>query len=156
MRAIVVSVMFVFSLAGCQSKETPMDIEQLRDFGARYAEAWCSQVPSSVAAFYEENGSLTINDGDPSIGRAAITEAARGFMDAFPDMIVTMDEINLGEHHAIFRWTLDGTNTGPGCSGNVVHISGYEEWTISENGLIAESRGHFDEAEYNRQLNSEG
>ena len=156
MRAIVVSVMLVFAVTGCQSKEAPMDIEQLKDPGARYAAAWCSQDPTSVAAFYEENGSLTINDGDPSIGRAAITEAARGFMDAFPDMIVTMDEINLGEHHAIFRWTLAGTNTGPGGSGNVVHISGYEEWAISQNNLIAESQGHFDEADYNRQLNTDG
>ncbi len=156
MRAIMVSVMSVLALAGCQSKEGPMDIEQLREFGARYAAAWCSQDPSSVAAFYEKNGSLTINGGDPSVGRAAITEAARGFMEAFPDLVVAMDEIGIEGGHAVFRWTLDGTSTGPGGSGNAVHISGYEEWTLSENGLIAESRGHFDEADYNRQLDSEG
>jgi hypothetical protein len=33
-----------------------------------------------------------------------------------------------------------------------VRISGYEEWTFGEDGLIATSQGHFDEAEYNRQL----
>lgn len=156
MRQILVATMVVFSLAGCQSKEMQMDSAQLRDFGARYAAAWCSQDPSSVAAFFEESGSLTINDGTPSTGRPAITEAARGFMDAFPDLVVTMDEIRFEGGHAIFRWTLDGTNTGPGGSGNVVKISGYEEWTISESGLIAKSKGHFDEADYNRQLNSRG
>jgi hypothetical protein len=155
MRAIVVSIMSVIAVAGCQAKEKSMDIDQLRSFGARYAEAWCSQVPSSVAAFYEKDGSLTINGGDPSIGRAAITEAARGFMEAFPDLVVAMDEIGIEGDHAVFRWTLDGTSTGPGGSGNAVHISGYEEWTLSENGLIAESRGHFDEADYNRQLTPE-
>jgi len=29
---------------------------------------------------------------------------------------------------------------------------GYEEWTIGADGLIAKSLGHFDEAEYKRQL----
>jgi hypothetical protein len=33
-----------------------------------------------------------------------------------------------------------------------VRISGYEEWTISADGLIAESFRHYDEAEYERQL----
>lgn len=33
-----------------------------------------------------------------------------------------------------------------------VRISGCEEWRIGAEGLIAASRGHFDEAEYQRQL----
>jgi hypothetical protein len=47
---------------------------------------------------------------------------------------------------------LTGTNTGPGGTGNSVLISGYELWKIENDGLIAESRGHFDVAEYERQL----
>jgi hypothetical protein len=31
-------------------------------------------------------------------------------------------------------------------------ISGYELWNIDNDGLIAESKGHFDTAEYERQL----
>ena len=54
--------------------------------------------------------------------------------------------------HAVYRWTLTGTNTGPGGTGKAVRISGYEEWTFSADGLIAASQGHFDEAEYLRQL----
>jgi hypothetical protein len=45
-----------------------------------------------------------------------------------------------------------GTNTGPGGTGNRVRISGFEEWRIGDDGLIAESQGHFDQAEYDRQL----
>jgi hypothetical protein len=48
--------------------------------------------------------------------------------------------------------TLTGTNTGPGGTGKAVRISGYEEWTLGADGLIATSLGHFDEAEYQRQL----
>ena len=129
-----------------------MDASRLKAFATRYTAAWCSQNPASVAAFYAEHGSLTINGGEPSVGRAAITAAAKGFMTAFPDMIVTMDDVSLGQGQAIFRWTLTGTNSGPGGTGKAVHISGYEEWTFGPDGLIAESKGNFDEVEYQRQL----
>ena len=129
-----------------------MDTAQLNAFGTRYAAAWCSQNAASVAAFFAENGSLEINDGAPAVGRAAITAAAQGFMTAFPDMVVTMDGVTHDGDRAVFHWTLIGTNTGPGGGGRPVRISGYEEWTIGPDGLVADSKGHFDEADYNRQL----
>jgi predicted ester cyclase len=53
---------------------------------------------------------------------------------------------------AVFHWTLTGTNAAPGGSGKRVRISGYELWKIGNDGLIAQSKGHFDSAEYERQL----
>ena len=126
--------------------------DQVRDFARRYTEAWCSQDPASVAENYAPEGSLTINDGPPSVGRAAITEAARSFMDALPDMRVEMDDLVAKDGGAEYHWTCTGTNTGPGGTGNRVRFSGYEEWTIGDDGLIAASLGHFDEAEYAHQL----
>ena len=134
-----------------------MSPESLHEFATKYTEAWCSQDPSRVAGFFAERGSLKINEAPPAVGQAAITSDARAFMDAFPDMVVRMDEVNIVNiegDRAIFRWTLIGTNTGPGGTGMPVQISGYEEWMIGPDGLIAESKGHFDEAEYNRQLKS--
>lgn len=131
-----------------------MDAAQLEELGTRYTAAWCSQNAASVAAFFAEGGSLKINDGTPSVGRTAITAAAQGFMTAFPDMVVTMNGISLHRDQAVYRWTLTGTNTGPGGTGNAVRISGYEEWTIGADGLIAESKGHFDETDYQRQLDA--
>lgn len=125
---------------------------RLRDFATQYTAAWCSQNAASVASFFADNGSLTINDREPSVGRAAITAAAQGFMSAFPDMVVTMDDASGDGGSAVYRWTLTGTNTGPGGTGKTVRISGFEEWTIGADGLIVESLGHFDEAEYQRQL----
>jgi len=90
--------------------------------------------------------------GPPSVGRTAITAAAQGFMTAFPDMVVTMDGISVEADQVIYRWTMTGRNTGPGGTRKTVRISGYEEWTIGPDGLILESKGHFDEAEYNSQL----
>jgi uncharacterized protein (TIGR02246 family) len=126
--------------------------DELRKFAEAYAEAWCSQNPESVAAFFAENGSLSVNDGPPAVGRAAIAREAQAFMTTFPDMIVTMDKVVHDEEGTKFHWTVTGTNTGPGGTGNKVRISGYELWKIDKDGLIGESQGHFDSAEYERQL----
>jgi hypothetical protein len=109
-----------------------------------------------VATYYAPDGSLTINDGRPSVGRAAITEAGRSFIVAFPDMQVLMDDVACKGEHAEYHWTLVGTSTGPGGAGRRVRISGYEEWTIGDDALVAASVGHFDEADYERQLQQEG
>jgi|ERR1700674_488525 len=127
-------------------------MSELNDFASRYAKAWCSQDPESVAAFFAEDGSLSVNDGTPAVGRLAIAKEARGFMKTFPDLVVTMDEVSRESDGTKFHWTLTGTNTGPGGTRKRVRISGYELWKIDNDGLIAESRGNFDSAEYERQL----
>ena len=126
--------------------------DTLRDVATRYTAAWCSQDPARVAAFFSPDGSLKVNDSAPAVGRAAITDVARGFMTAFPDMQVLMDDVSGDGRAAIYRWTLVGTNTGPGGSGRAVRISGFEEWRLDADGLIAESLGHFDAVDYQRQL----
>lgn len=143
----------LLALTHCKPRDKDMDAAALQDFATRYTAAWCSQHPESVAAFFEETGSLTINDGRPSVGRAEITAAAAGFMTAFPDLVVRMDTLEgIFGVGAIYRWTLTGTSTGPGGSGRPVTISGYEEWTFGDKGLIATSHGHFDADEYARQV----
>ncbi len=127
-------------------------MSELAEFATRYATAWCSQNPESVAAFFAERGSISINDGSPAVGRAAIAKEAQAFMTTFPDMIVTMDKVVHDEEGTKFHWTLTGTNTGPGGTGQRVRISGYELWKIDNDGLIGQSKGHFDSAEYERQL----
>jgi uncharacterized protein (TIGR02246 family) len=127
-------------------------MSELDDFAFRYAKAWCSQDPNSVAAFFAERGSISINNGPAAIGRAAIAKEAEAFMTTFPDMVVTFDKLEPRGDATAFHWTLAGMNTGPGGTGNKVRISGYELWKIDNDGLIEESKGHFDAAEYERQL----
>jgi len=142
------------ALAACTAPEpmpphAPADLER---FARDYTAAWCSQEPARVASFFAPDGSLTINDAEPSVGRAAITADARGFMQAFPDLVVAMDALEVTDDSVLYHWTLSGTNTGPGGTGRAVEISGFEEWTFGADGLIARSQGRFDEAEYTRQL----
>ena len=129
-----------------------MDPQTLREFARRYTAAWCSQDAASVAEYFAPGGSLTINGGTPATGRSAITAAAQEFMSAFPDLVITMDGVAEEGTHAIYRWTLAGTNTGPGGRGKRVRISGFEQWRIGADGLVAESQGHFDAREYQRQV----
>jgi SnoaL-like domain len=119
--------------------------DELNDFAARYAGTWCSRDPEAVVAFYAPNALISVNDGAP----APIGEVARSFMRDFPDMIVTFDKLEPRADRTAFHWTLTGTYAG---TGNHVRISGYELWQIDDDGLIAESQGHFDSAEYERQL----
>ncbi len=127
-------------------------LDQLQDFASRYTAAWYSGNPEAVASFFSQNGSLKINDGAPSIGRAALAEAARSFMTTFPDMKVFFGGLRQNGPRIEFHWTLTGTNTGPGGTGKKVRISGFESWKFSADGLIEDSLGHFDAAEYARQL----
>lgn len=139
-------------LTACGAGTGTMNEAQLTDLATRYAAAWGSQDAARLASFYAENGSLQVNAGAPSVGRAAVTATAQGFMTAFPDMVVKLDSLGREGGHVLFHWTWTGTNTGPGGTGKPVHISGYEEWTLDATGHIAESKGHYDEAEYERQM----
>lgn len=147
-----IAALLLAVVSGCKAEGSSMDVNELNAFATEYAAAWCSQDAASVAGFFAEDGVLKINSGDPSIGREAITNAAQGFMTAFPDMVVLLDELKIEDGATEFHWTLIGTNTGPDGTGNRVRISGYEEWTFGDDGLIANSVGHFDEVEYQRQL----
>jgi len=129
-----------------------LESSRMREFAKAYTAAWCGQVAASVAAHFSPDGSLRINDGAPAIGRVAIAETVQSFMTAFPDLQVVMNDIVVNGELAEYHWTLTGTNERPGASGQRIRINGFEEWRIGEDGLIAESRGHFDAEEYQRQL----
>ena len=69
-------------------------------------------------------------------------------------MVVRLVELRPEGSRVVFHWHWTGTNTGPDGTGNAVDLRGYEEWTLGDDGLIVESLGHYDEAEYQRQLNA--
>jgi uncharacterized protein (TIGR02246 family) len=125
---------------------------QLLDFAARYTAAWCSHNPDRVAEFFAPNGSLIINSGTPSVGRRAIAAAVQSFMNAFPDLRVSMNDLRSNGSRVEYHWTLTGTNSEPRGTGRRVRISGFESWLFSPGDLIAESLGTFDANDYQRQL----
>jgi nuclear transport factor 2 (NTF2) superfamily protein len=124
------------------------DQERVRDLARSYTDAWCSHDPARVAGHFTPGGTIAINGGEPS----EVTEVARSFMATFPDIQVFMDDVVFKDESVEYHWTFTGTNTGPGGTGKPVRISGFEEWTFGDDGLVAESRGNYDQAEYDRQL----
>jgi len=121
------------------------DLEQIEQLARAYTEAWCSRDPQRVAAHYATGGTIAINGGEA----APIAGVAESFVTAFPDIQVFMDDLVLGDDVVEYHWTFTGTSAETGKS---VRIPGFEEWVIGADGLIAESRGHYDQAEYDRQL----
>lgn len=136
-------------LVACQPGQ---EVDDLETFATRYAAAWSNQDPVAFAAFYAPDGVLRVNDGEPSVGRDAIAATAGRFMAAFPNMLVRLDELRESDDGIEFHWHWTGTNTGPGGNGNSVDLRGYEVWTLNDEGLIRQSLGHYDEAEYARQM----
>ena len=153
---VAASVVAVILLAtsSCASGGKQINKEKMREFALSYTQAWSSQNPESVASHFAENGSLQINENPPSVGRIELTETAKSFMTQIPDLALTMDDLSINGDGFIYRWTLRGTNSGPDGNGNSVEISGFEEWTMSREGLILESKGHMDLDDYQRQLSA--
>ena len=124
------------------------DRDRIRDLARSYTEAWCSHDPARVAAHFTPGGTIAINGGEPT----DVTEVARSFFEAFPDIQVFMDDVVFKGDTVEYHWTFTGTSTGPGGTGKWMRISGFEEWTFGPDGLVAESKGTYDQAEYDRQL----
>ena len=118
---------------------------RLQELARSYTEAWCTRDPARVAAHYAPGAMIAINGGEA----APIRDVAESFIAAFPDIEVFMEELVLKDDVVEYRWTFTGTSAE---TGKRVRIPGYEEWTIGADGLIAESQGNYDEAEYERQL----
>ena len=121
------------------------DRQQIEQLAREYTEAWCSRDPRRVASHYATGGTIAINGGEP----APIEGVAESFVAAFPDIEVMMDDLVVIDGVVEYHWTFTGTSAETGKS---VRITGFEEWTIGADGRIAESRGHYDQAEYDRQL----
>jgi hypothetical protein len=118
---------------------------RIHDFARSYTEAWCSNDPALVAAHYAPGGTVAINGAAPT----PILDVAESFMAAFPDMELRMDDVMILDEVVEYHWTLIGDHSE---TGNHVHVSGFEEWTIGDDGLVVASLGTFDAAEYERQV----
>jgi hypothetical protein len=69
------------------------DQARIREFARSYTDAWCSHDPTRVADHYVKGGTIAINGGEPT----EVTEVARSFIEAFPDIQVFMDDVVFNE-----------------------------------------------------------
>ena len=152
MSGYITRISALLSLAGVLSAcSGGMSADEVEEHASRYTSAWNSGDPSAVAGFFSPDGSLTINDGEPAVGRQAITEVASGFMNAFPDMQLEMTGLETTDTGTEYHWRFTGTHSVTGAE---VDLSGYEAWTFGDDKLVAQSLGNFDAADYERQVNT--
>lgn len=101
-------------------------------------------------------------DGERHEGHEAVRAAYAAVFAQYPDAHWAHARHFASGERGVSEWTFSGTLTdgrrvevnGPGGTGSSVRISGYEEWTLGSDGLISQSKGHFDHSEYQRQLTS--
>jgi predicted ester cyclase len=140
----------IIVIVGCEPQKS--DYEKMVEFGEKYTVAWNGKKPEIMASFYAEDGTLTVNNGTPAVGRKQLAETAQSYMEAFPDMKLIMDSLVADSGTYRYHWTFIGTNTGPGGTGNKVNFSGFERWTMNNERLVQKSIGTYDAKNYNRQL----
>ena len=151
MKTRYLTVIIVLTImTGCNSEKSEYD--KMVEFGQKYTDAWNSKNPEEMASFYAEDGILTVNNGNPAVGRTQFEGTAQSYMEAFPDIQLTMDSLTVEDGTYRYYWTFVGTNTGPGGTGNKVNFSGFEEWTMNNKGLVQKSIGKYDAEVYQRQL----
>ena len=80
---ILAPLLLAVLIAGCGESRPPLNELSRFDFAMAYAEAWSSQDPEELAAFYSEDGELIVNNGEPAIGRDGVEAKAASFMEAF-------------------------------------------------------------------------
>jgi len=147
---LIVPLIFISMMSACKSEKA--EYKKMLEFAKDYTAAWNSKQPEKMASFYAEDGSLVVNNKKPAVGRKQIAATAQSYMEAFPDMELTMDSLTVQENTYRYYWTFKGTNTGPGGTGNKVDFSGFEEWTMNDKGLVQKSVGSYDAEVYQRQL----
>ena len=119
-----------------------------KDLVVAYTAAWNTGRPEAVASFFVPDGTITINRGEPWLGREGVAQMAEGFFADIPDLCLTWDGLRSSGDHVVYLWTFKGTHAG---SGNPLKVTGWEEWDLDREGLIRHSLGWFDSDDYARQ-----
>ena len=89
-----------------------------------------------------------INRGTPWVDWAGVAAMAAGFFADVPDLALVCDGFRVAGDHMVYLWTFTGTHSG---TGRKLHISGLEEWDLTDDMKVQTSRGWFDGQDWARQ-----
>src|SRR5207245_11478357 len=99
--------------------------DELSNFAQRYAKAWCSQNPESVAAFFAKNGSISINRAARDRTRGDCQGSA-SIHDNISGHGRDIRQTGTARRPNSFSLDFDRNEQRTGGTGNKVLISGYE------------------------------
>ena len=106
-----VKILIMLLLCGIlhSSYSTIMNNDELKSFGIEYEAAWRSLVPENPFSYQAKECIVTVNDGEPMITAEGRLGGIIGFMEAFPDLLITMRDIVEEDRGTVFYWNLKGT-----------------------------------------------
>ena len=122
---------------------------QVESMAKEHAAAWNEGAADKIAELFAENGTITVNGGEPHVGRAKISENAKELLATFPGLVVHCRETRHAGDRAVFIWTLEGNHAE---TGNFVSLPGWHEWDLDDKMQVKCCKGFFDAAELERQI----
>ena len=122
---------------------------RVESMAKEHAAAWSEGAADKIAELFAENGTISVNGGEPHVGRAKISENAKELLATFPGLVVHCRETRHAGDRAVFIWTLEGNHAETGI---FVSLPGWHEWELDNNMKVGRCKGFFDAAELERQI----
>lgn len=126
----------------------PLNKDKIVDLANSYAKAWTSHDGTAVAGHFAPDGGISVNGGAVAKGTEAIAGITRKLFETFADLHMMCDDIRISGHNAVVTWTFYGHHAE---NAKFAKISGWEEWTLTEDLKIVQSRRWFDPEDYAEQ-----
>lgn len=123
--------------------------QQVAQMAMEHAAAWSAGDPGKIAELFAEDGAISVNGGEPHVGRAAISDNARSLLATFPGLVVHCHQTRHAGDRAVFIWTLEGQHAD---TGNLVSLPGWHEWELDDDMHVKRCRGFFDASDLERQI----
>lgn len=125
-----------------------MTRDEIAALFARRDHAWQRRDASALAADYTEDAVAESPIQGRLTGRARIREVYEHWMTAFPDLVISTDEVIVDGNRAAQIVTMIGTHTGAfgavPATGRKFHIYAVLLFTLSDDGRITHSRRVYD------------
>ncbi|WP_069299598.1 nuclear transport factor 2 family protein [Neptunicoccus sediminis] len=118
-----------------------LDKDKIVTLANNYAKAWTAHDGAAIAGFYDEDGRASVNGEKPLKGAAAIADMTTALFEMFADLHMMCDDIRISGHNAVVTWTFYGHHAE---TAKFAKISGWEEWTLTDDLKIASSRRFYD------------
>lgn len=121
----------------------------------QYLDIWNTKDVSLFDELAHPNVVHHWGQGADTTGTAALRASTEAFFTAFPDMVMTLDEVIAEDDMVVIRWTLNGIQTGPffeiAPTGNEATWTGINIYRVSC-GKVVESWSEADGLGLRRQL----
>jgi len=76
--------------------------QQVAHMAMEHAAAWSAGDPGKIAELFAEDGAISVNGGDPHVGRAAISENAKELLATFPGLVVHCHQTRQAADRAVY------------------------------------------------------